>query len=63
MGSSGVKIRITRTQELRSWAIENQIMVIIISFLLLCGVRRSMIYSSKEMIVLQITLILVVLMG
>jgi len=61
--SSRVKIGITRTQELRNWAIENQIIVIIISFLLLCGVRRSMIYNSKEMIVLQIMLILVVLIG
>jgi len=34
----------------------------VISFILLCGVRGSMIYSSKEMIVLQVMLVLVVLM-
>jgi len=61
--SSRVKIGITRTQELRGWAMENQIMVIVISFLLLCGVGGSIIYNSKEMIVLQIIILLVVLMG
>jgi len=61
--SSGVKIRITGTQELRNWAIENQIVVMVMSFLLLCGVRGSMIYNSKEMIVLQAIILLVVLIG
>jgi len=42
---------------------ENQIVVIVISFLLLCRVRGSIIYSSKEMIVLQVIILLVVLIG
>jgi NADH:ubiquinone oxidoreductase subunit 5 (subunit L)/multisubunit Na+/H+ antiporter MnhA subunit len=61
--SSGVKIGMTGTQELRRWAIENQMVVIVMSFLLLCGVRRSMVYNSKEIIVLQIVILLVVLIG
>jgi len=61
--SSGVKIGITGTQELRGWAVENQIIVIVLSFLLLCGIRRSMIYNSKEIIVLQIIILLIVLIG
>jgi len=50
--SSGVKIGITRTQELRRWAMENQIVVMVISFLLLCRVGGSIVYNSKEIIVL-----------
>jgi len=61
--SSGVKIGITGTQELRRWAMESQMVVIVISFLLLCGVGRSMVYSSKEIIVLQVIMLLVVLIG
>jgi len=61
--SSGVKIGITRTQELRGWAMENQIVVMVMSFLLLCRVRGSIIYNSKEIIVLQIIMLLVVMIG
>jgi len=61
--SSGVKIGITRTQEIRDWAMDNQMIVMVISFLLLCGVGGSMIYNSKEMVLLHIILILVVLIG
>jgi len=42
---------------------ENQIVVMTMSFLLLCGVRRSIIYNSKEIIILQIVMLLVVLIG
>jgi len=42
---------------------ENQIVVIVISFLLLCRVGRSIIYNSKEIIVLQIIILLIVLIG
>jgi len=42
---------------------ENQVMVMAISFLLLCRVGRSIVYSSKEVVVLQVMLLLVVLMG
>jgi len=61
--SSGVKIGMTGTQELRRWAMENQIVVMVISFLLLCGVGRSIVYNSKEMIVLQVIILLIVLIG
>lgn len=58
--ASGVKIGITGNQELRWWSMENQVMIMVISFLLLCGVGRSLVYNSKEMIVFQILLIVVV---
>jgi len=61
--SSGVKIGITGTQELRGWAMENQMVVMMISFLLLCGVGGSIIYNSKEIIILQSIILLVVLIG
>jgi uncharacterized membrane protein len=38
-------------------------LVIILSFLLLCAIGRSIIYSSKELIVLQAIMILIVLVG
>jgi NADH:ubiquinone oxidoreductase subunit 5 (subunit L)/multisubunit Na+/H+ antiporter MnhA subunit len=61
--ASRVKIRITGTQELRSWSNDNQVIVMIMSFLLLCGIGGSMIYNSKEIIVLQTVLLLIVLIG
>lgn len=41
---------------------DNQVIVIVMSFLLLCGVGRSIVYNSKEMVVLQMIFMLVVLM-
>jgi len=58
---SGVKIAITGVQEIRLWSIENH--MIIISFLLLSGVGGSIVYNSKEIIILQIVLVFVVLVG
>jgi len=40
---------------------ENQIMVMILSFLLLCGIGGSLVYNSKEMIMFQMLLVLIVL--
>jgi len=37
--------------------------VMIISFLLLCGVGGSLVYNSKEMIIFQILMFVVVLVG
>jgi len=51
------------TQELRRWAIESQMIVIVMSFLLLCGVGGSIVYNSKEIIILQTIMLLIVLMG
>jgi len=42
---------------------DNQMIVIVMSFMLLCGVRGSMVYNSKEIVVLQVMLILVVMIG
>lgn len=38
-------------------------LLMIISFLLLCGVRGSLVYNSKEIVVLQMLLLIVVLIG
>lgn len=61
--SSRIKIGITGTQEIRHWSLDNQVVVMILSFLLLCGVGRSIIFSSKEMIVLQFFFTVIVLIG
>jgi len=61
--ASGIKIGMNGNQELRLWSIDNQTMVMIISFLLLCRIGGSIIYSSKEIIVLQIVMFLIVLLG
>lgn len=61
--ASGVKIGMTGNQELRWWNMENQVMVMVISFLLLCGVGGSLVYNSKEMVVFQILLIVIVFVG
>lgn len=61
--ASRVKIGMTGNQELRWWRLENQMLLIVLSFLLLCRVRRSLIYNSKEMIVFQILMFLIVLVG
>lgn len=58
--ASGVKIGITGNQELRWWNMEGQVVVMVISFLLLCGVGGSLVYNSKEIIVFQILLMIVV---
>jgi len=42
---------------------DNQIIVMVMSFMLLCRVRGSIIHNSKEMIVLQVIILLVVIMG
>lgn len=61
--ASGVKIGMTGCQELRWWNMENQVMVMVISFLLLCGVGGSLVYNSKEIIVFQMLLMVVVFVG
>jgi len=58
--SSGVKIGMTRHQEIRLWSIDNQVMIMVLSFLLLSGVGGSLIYNSKEIIVFQILMLIVV---
>lgn len=58
--ASGVKIGMTRNQELRWWRMDNQMIVIVMSFLLLCRVGGSLVYNSKEIIVFQILLLIVV---
>jgi len=61
--ASRVKIGITGTQDIRWWSMENRIGVILLSFLLLCRVGRSMVYNSKEMILLNMTMMLVIAIG
>jgi len=61
--ASGVKIGITGSQELRWWGMEIQVIIIMISFLLLCGVGGSLIYNSKEMVILQVLLVIVIFVG
>lgn len=61
--ASGVKIGMTGNQEVRMWGLEKQVIVILISFLLLCGIGGSLVYNSKEIIVFQFLLVLVVILG
>jgi glucan phosphoethanolaminetransferase (alkaline phosphatase superfamily) len=61
--SSGVEISKYGRQDLRLWGISIEIGVMRLSFLLLARVGRSIIYSSKEYIVIQLVAFLIVIIG
>lgn len=61
--ASGVVIGALRGQDLRSWGFSIERMVIILAFVILCGVGRSLISNSKEMVVLDIMGMFVVCIG
>jgi hypothetical protein len=61
--SSRVVIAANGGQDLRGWGFSMEIMIINLSFLLLCGVRGSIIFNSKEFVLLEFAGILVVVLG
>lgn len=61
--NSGWHIHMQRRQDLRMWGLSMGIMVMTLGFLLLCGVRGSLVASSKEYILLGVFGIFVMVMG
>jgi NADH:ubiquinone oxidoreductase subunit 5 (subunit L)/multisubunit Na+/H+ antiporter MnhA subunit len=58
--SSGVVIGARGDQDLRNWGISMEMMIMNLSFLLLCGIGRGIIFSSKEFIMLEFVRVLVI---
>jgi len=55
-----VKIGVTGSQDVRSWSLDNQVVMMGMSFIILMGVGGSLVYNSKEIIIFQVILIIVV---
>lgn len=60
---SGVYIHTCGSQDLRVWGMNNIVMIICLRFLLLCGIGRGLINSSKENIVILIIGLIIVMVG
>lgn len=60
---SGVTISFVGSQDMRTWRINSRGAVIAIAFLLLTGVGGSMIFGSKEGVVLEMVSLFVVIVG
>lgn len=58
--SSGVVIGARGDQDLRGWGISMELIVMNMCFLLLCGVRGSIVFSSKEFILLEFVRVAVI---
>lgn len=56
-------IHMVRRQDLRTWRIQLPSFVIILSFLILCGVRGSLVGASKEYVLLSVYGIIVMVIG
>lgn len=61
--NSGWYIHMDRGQDLRGWRINLPIMVIILSFVFLAGVRRGLVAASKEYILLGAYGVVVIIIG
>jgi NADH:ubiquinone oxidoreductase subunit 5 (subunit L)/multisubunit Na+/H+ antiporter MnhA subunit len=61
--SSGVVIGARGDQDLRNWGVSLEIIIMNLSFLLLCRVGGRMVFSSKEFILLELVGILIIVVG
>lgn len=61
--SSGVVIRARGDQDLRAWGMSLEMMIMNLSFLLLCGIGGGILFSSKEFILLEFVGTLVAVLG
>jgi len=61
--ASRVIIGISRVQDIRLWGINISTIVMVLSFLVLAGVGGGLIYHSKEMVILQILIMVVIWTG
>jgi len=60
---SRIKIGMTGTQDMRMWGMDNGTLGMVLSFLILIGIGGGIISCSKELVMLQVTMVLIVVIG
>jgi NADH:ubiquinone oxidoreductase subunit 5 (subunit L)/multisubunit Na+/H+ antiporter MnhA subunit len=61
--SSGVVIGARGDQDLRNWGVSLEMIIMNLSFLLLCGIGRGIVFSSKEFILLEFVRVSIIVVG